>query len=55
MGVMKDDWYRDAVPTSVDLEVDAGAVVSNGDDSGAWVQCWVWVPDPADAEEVSDK
>jgi len=26
-----------------ELEIDANAVVSEGDDNGAYVQAWVWV------------
>lgn len=26
-----------------DLEIDGGAVVSEGEDNGAYVQCWKWV------------
>lgn len=26
------------------IEIDGGAVVSRGDDPGAYVQAWVWVP-----------
>ena len=40
--------YRDAVPTSDgDLEVDSEAIVSIGDDPGAYVMCWKWVDDAA--------
>lgn len=47
MGRMTDDWYRENTPVrDGELEVDAGAIVSNGADKGAYVQCWVWVPDP---------
>jgi hypothetical protein len=27
-----------------DLEIDENAVISRGDDPGAYVQAWVWVP-----------
>ena len=27
-----------------EVEIDLDAVVSRGDDSGAYVQAWVWVP-----------
>lgn len=30
---------------SNELEIDADAVVSKGDDNGAFVAAWVWVPD----------
>lgn len=36
--------YRDAVPVSDgDLECDDGALVSRGDDPGAYVMCWKWI------------
>lgn len=39
-----------------ELEIDDGAVVSMGDDPGAYVMAWVWVADEAmeesDAKEV---
>lgn len=57
MGVMSDDWYIENAPVRAgEIEVDGDAVVSNGCDRGAYVQAWVWVPDPDDAddEEVSD-
>lgn len=46
MSAMDDDWYRANVPVGTGLEVDPDAIVSPGDDPGAWVQCWVWVQDP---------
>jgi hypothetical protein len=47
---MTDDWYRQAARVSEkegDLEFDDVPVVSRNDDGddGAYVQCWVWVPD----------
>ena len=27
-----------------DIEIDDDAVVSDGDDNGAYVQAWVWIP-----------
>jgi hypothetical protein len=33
-------WHREG-----EIEIDASAVVSRGDDEGAYVQAWVWVPD----------
>jgi hypothetical protein len=35
--------YRDG-----ELEIDSNAVVSRGDDDGAYVQAWVWVPKDED-------
>lgn len=29
-----------------ECEIDSGAEVSRGDDAGAYVQAWVWVPHP---------
>ena len=47
MGRMSDEWYiKNAPVRDGEVEVDAGAIVSNGADKGAYVQCWVWVPDP---------
>ena len=40
--------YRDAAGRHAragELEIDAGAVVSNGDDEGAYVMAWLWVRD----------
>ena len=28
-----------------EIEIDDGAVVSKGEDAGAYVAAWVWVPD----------
>ena len=46
---MKSDrWYRtrarELYHTDGEIEVDANAPVSRGDDNGAYVQAWVWVP-----------
>lgn len=41
-----DEKYINAVPISEgDLECDSDAVVSKGDDPGAYVMCWKWVDD----------
>jgi hypothetical protein len=37
-----------------ELEIDDDAVVSHGDDHGAYVQAWIWVEDE-DEEEDDDK
>ena len=40
--------YRDAARSlygTEDVNVDDDAVISRGDDEGAWVAAWVWVPD----------
>lgn len=34
----KDEWNKDG-----EIEIDDGAVVSEGDDNGAYVAAWVWV------------
>lgn len=40
------DAYRGAVPTAEGtIECDEGALVSEGDDPGAYAMVWVWVPD----------
>ncbi len=33
-----------------DLEMDDDAVVSKGEDAGAYVQVWLWVEDPQEVE-----
>ena len=35
---------RDKFEREGELEIDNNAVVSDGDDNGAYVQAWVWVP-----------
>lgn len=42
-----DDEYRAALRATHNegMDVDDDAVVSRGDDDGAYVQCWVWVHD----------
>jgi hypothetical protein len=40
--------YREAaekLSKDGELEIDSGAIVSMGDDPGAYVMAWVWVPD----------
>lgn len=52
-----DDWYRARAKELHEeegtLEIDSNAVVSMGDDPGAYVAAWVWVPAP-DAETGDD-
>ena len=36
-------------------EIDGNAKVSLGDDSGAYVQAWVWVPNSAIAEHLPEE
>lgn len=38
-------WRDRAVETCQDVGIDADAVVSRGEDDGAYVQAWVWVPE----------
>ena len=61
MGVNDDEWYvkraTDTLYRGGELEIDSDAQVSNGDDAGAYVQAWVWVPDdeaPDDDAESDD-
>ena len=35
-----------------DVQIDADAKISRGDDCGAYVQAWVWVPYPEPPEET---
>ncbi len=40
--------YREAASRQArdgELEIDAGAVVSKGDDPGAYVMAWLWIDD----------
>ncbi|MEZ5846505.1 MAG: hypothetical protein R3C70_07125 [Geminicoccaceae bacterium] len=52
-----DDDFRAAARTIYGeegkIEIDDDAVVSRGDDDGAYVQAWVWVYS-SDAESASD-
>jgi hypothetical protein len=47
-----DDWYRDRAKelycVDGEIEVDSNARISRGDDRGAYVEAWVWVPDDED-------
>jgi hypothetical protein len=51
-----DDWYRESARELYgedgEIEVDSNARVSRGDDGGAYVEAWVWVPD--DGELTDD-
>ena len=44
-----DDWYRERAKELYcmdgKIEVDSNARISRGDDPGAYVEAWVWVPD----------
>jgi hypothetical protein len=47
----------DALARDGEIEIDEDAVVSIGDDSGAYVQAWLWVSDEAaglSQQEASD-
>jgi hypothetical protein len=43
-----DSWFRrrakELYGRDGEIEVDSNAVISYGDDPGAYVQAWVWVP-----------
>ena len=39
----EDTFFRDAIEGNDELECDPDAVVSPGDDPGAWVMTWTWV------------
>jgi hypothetical protein len=47
-----DDWYRDGARELYcedgEFEVDSNGRISRGDDQGAYVEAWVWVPDDED-------
>jgi hypothetical protein len=54
MSKYNDEQYRQAAGDDLaksDIEVDADAIVSKGDDDGAWVQAWVWVHDSTIVEQ----
>lgn len=49
MSSQSEQWYRDHASGHVggeEIQVDSDAIVSTNDNDGAWVQAWVWVPDP---------
>jgi hypothetical protein len=52
---MTDDWYRDRAKelycADGEIEVDSNALISRGDDRGAYVQAWGWVPDYGDVSD----
>jgi len=51
-----DQKYRDAVPVrDGSLECDGEAIVSKGNEAGAYVQCWVWVSDKDAGIEEEDE
>ena len=43
-----DEWFRararELYCTDGEIEVDGNARISSGDDDGAYVEAWVWVP-----------
>jgi hypothetical protein len=43
-----DKWFRtrakELYQTDGEIEVDSNARISRGDDEGAYVEAWVWVP-----------
>jgi hypothetical protein len=48
--VINKQWFRSRAKQMYhkegEIEIDEGAPVSQGDDEGAYVQAWVWVPSP---------
>jgi hypothetical protein len=42
------EWYRtrarDLYQEEGSIEIDSNAIVSRGDEAGAYVEAWVWVP-----------
>jgi hypothetical protein len=59
MGRLSDERYRalarEQYHCDGEIEVDDAAVVSNGDDTGAYVAAWVWVDDPEGEEGEEDE
>lgn len=55
MSSQSEQWYRDHVAyhdsQGNSIETDSNAIVSTGNDNGAYVQAWVWVPDPESPEK----
>jgi len=51
------EWYRENVSglSDGDLECDNGAIVSRGEDPGAYVQTWSWVPAPVCYDHEGDE
>lgn len=45
----RDEYHKDG-----EIEIDDGAIVSRGEDHGAYVLAWVWVDDPILAEALED-
>jgi len=58
MGVNPDEWYVqraiDTLYRDGECEIDSDAIVSNGDDAGAYVQAWVWVRDDEDSDDTDE-
>lgn len=48
------EWYRSQAAEQYEeegkIEIDDGAMISEGHDPGAYVQAWVWVPTPEHGE-----
>lgn len=55
MSTQSPEWYitvaRARYHRDGEIEIDDGAVVSMGDDAGAYVAAWVWVDDPIHGHE----
>jgi hypothetical protein len=51
-----EDWFRtrakELYHEEGEIEVDSDARVANGDDDGAYVAAWVWVPLDEEQREV---
>jgi hypothetical protein len=47
-GLKTDEWFRarakELYHEEGEVEVECNALVSRGDDEGAYVEAWVWVP-----------
>lgn len=56
--VKSENWFREQARAQRhcegDIEIDDNAPVSIGNDRGAYVQAWVWVPADDDAGELID-
>lgn len=55
MSANDDAWYLAKAKRTLhrdgELEFDDNAVVSTGEDNGAYVQCWAWVEDDEEDNE----
>jgi len=54
---LTEEWYRkeaDEKYANDGLEVDEDSKVSLGDDEGAWVQVWKWIPGEPDDDDLQE-